>query len=455
MIDSSVVSRGLPVIVIGTVLMTIGVALLGAGAFATTARRRALVYAGALSALYGLRLAIRTALVRAGGGPWLPYFTSALEYIVPIPALALFMEYPKSWRVVERVAIWMLGAGALVAIPIEIATRSPYRFNPAVNVFVMVLMVVFFANVITARPANTRAMRILFAAGVVFASFIVYQHAVGGDLPIDAPVETIGFVVFLGAVVYVVMHIAVTEQEQFLSVRGELSAARAIQTSIIPRTPPRIAALDIATLYAPASDVGGDFFDFVPIDDHRLGVFIADVAGHGVPAALVASMLKIAVATQAANATDPAALLAALNDLFRGKLERQFITAAYVYVDVASATVVAASAGHPPVLLRHGASVVELPASGPILGRFRDVTFTAATAPLAEGDAIVLFTDGAIEARNGAGEQFGDPRLIELLSADRTASQTVDAIQQAVGRWSRTIDDDVTAIAIRVNALPR
>jgi len=297
------------------------------------------------------------------------------------------------------------------------------------------------------RHEPSRELRLLVAAAVIFASFVVWQHAVGGNIAIDAPTETIGFLIFLGAIVYVVVRVVLHDQLQLFSVRGELAAARTIQSSIIPRTPPRIAKLDIAALYEPATEVGGDFYDFVPIDDARAGFFIADVSGHGVPAALVASMLKIALATQAPLARDPAALLDALNKLFCGKLGRQFVTAAYVFVDVEASQAIVASAGHPPPLVFHAGNVAEVTTRGGILGRFATVAFEATTVPFGDG-GIVLYTDGVTEARNAAGEQFGEERLHDVVRNAGGAKSAVDAIAASVNRWCSVRDDDVTLLVI-------
>lgn len=448
MID--LVRRGVPVIAIGMALMTTGVALFVAAFLTTTQRRLVLLYAGAFTGLYGLRLAIKTALfaLLVERAAWLPYARSSLEYLVPVAAALLFQQYGGRWRLANQIACGIFIAIAVVAIPFELVTRSPGRMTPVIDAIVIPLMALLLINAVTiARRDAAHEMRVLVGGAVTFAVFVTWQHAVGGGLYIDAPLETIGFLIFVVAIVYVVVRVALHDQVQLLSVRGELAAARAIQGSILPRTPPRIEQLDIAALYAPATEVGGDFYDFVPIDDARAGFFIADVSGHGVPAALVASMLKIALATQQSHAADPAALLGALNRLFCGKLQRQFITAAYVCVDVAASTATVASAGHPPPLFV-GDTIREIAASGPILGRFRDAAFTAVSLPLAANDAIVLYTDGVTEARSAAGEQFGEARLRAAVAAS-SAQEIIDRVRTSVASWSAAQDDDVALLVVR------
>src|SRR5438046_5862400 len=116
---------------------------------------------------------------------------------------------------------------------------------------------------------------------------------------------------------------------QLLTIQKELETARQIQLSILPSAVPKIEGLDIAARYIPMTSVAGDFYDFIVVDEKRLGILIADVSGHGMPAALISSMLKIALAGQRSQAGDPAAVLSGLNDALYGKFQGHYVTAAY------------------------------------------------------------------------------------------------------------------------------
>src|SRR5246127_3187827 len=131
----------------------------------------------------------------------------------------------------------------------------------------------------------------------------------------------------------------------------ELQIANQIQSSILPREVPRLAGLEIAARYVPMSAVAGDFYDFLVLDERHIGVLVADVTGHGVPAALIASMLKVAFAGQSAHADDPALVLSGLNRALCGKFEDHFVTAAYVFVDLQRWVLRCAGAGPPPPIL--------------------------------------------------------------------------------------------------------
>ena len=118
---------------------------------------------------------------------------------------------------------------------------------------------------------------------------------------------------------------------QLLDINNELEMAREIQLSILPHEIPKISGLEIAARYSPMSSVAGDFYDFIIVDEKRVGILIADVSGHGLPAALIASMLKVVLAAQSPYAFDPARVLAGLNQSLRGKFKKHFVTAAYVF----------------------------------------------------------------------------------------------------------------------------
>src|SRR6202012_2102299 len=145
---------------------------------------------------------------------------------------------------------------------------------------------------------------------------------------------------------------------QLQTIQKELETARQIQMSILPTEIPKLDGLDIAARYIPMTSVAGDFYDFIAVDEKHIGILVADVSGHGMPAALIASMLKIALSSQVDHATDPARVLLGLNKALCGKFEHHFVTAAYVFVDMEKGTLTYAGAGHPPLLLWGGSGEI-------------------------------------------------------------------------------------------------
>src|ERR1700723_1299008 len=179
---------------------------------------------------------------------------------------------------------------------------------------------------------------------------------------------------------------------QLQTIQCEMDTARQIQLSILPREIPAIKGLDIAARYIPMTSVAGDFYDFIRIDEHRIGILVADVSGHGMPAALIASMLKIALSAQGAHAADPAQVLLGLNQALCGKFQHHYVTAAYLFVDMQKRTLTYAGAGHTPLLLWGGSSkgVRDVAENGLVLGKFPFATYSSVELPLTAGDRALL-----------------------------------------------------------------
>ncbi|MBB5326641.1 SpoIIE family protein phosphatase [Tunturiibacter gelidoferens] len=246
--------------------------------------------------------------------------------------------------------------------------------------------------------------------------------------------------------------------QQLLAIQKELETARQIQLSILPSSIPKIAGLDIAARYVPMTSVAGDFYDFIVVDEEHLGVLVADVSGHGMPAALIASMIKIAFSSQASHAADPARVLLGLNEALCGKFEHHFVTAAYVFIDIQNRTLTYAGAGHPPLLLWGAEGVRSIEENGLFLGKFSFATYTSKELPLTPGDRILLYTDGIPETTNPAGIEFGADGFRQFLENEQTATsatQFADRLLEELSLWSGRgssdeLDDDMTIVAIHV-----
>jgi serine phosphatase RsbU (regulator of sigma subunit) len=205
------------------------------------------------------------------------------------------------------------------------------------------------------------------------------------------------------------------------------------------------------------TSVAGDFYDFIVVDEKHLGILVADVSGHGMPAALIASMLKIALAAEMAHAADPALVLMGLNQTLCGKFEHHFITAAYLFVDLQKGTLTYAGAGHPPLLMwgQSSAGVRDVEENGLFLGKFPWATYSSRELPLNAGDWCLLYTDGIPETADPTGIDFGTDRFKQVLETDESisADQFADRLLEELSRWSargpfEDLDDDVTVVAI-------
>ena len=207
------------------------------------------------------------------------------------------------------------------------------------------------------------------------------------------------------------------------------------------------------------SSVAGDFYDFIVVDEKHLGILVADVSGHGMAAALTASMLKITLAPQIAHAADPAQVLLGLNQALCGKFQHHFATAAYLFVDMLKRTLTYAGAGHPPLLLWGGTSegVRDVLENALFLGKFPQATYSSLELPLRAGDWGLLYTDGIPEATNRSEIEFGTDRFKQFLkmeqstSADHFADRLLEELSNWSARgWGEDLHDDITMVAIRV-----
>jgi phosphoserine phosphatase RsbU/P len=244
---------------------------------------------------------------------------------------------------------------------------------------------------------------------------------------------------------------------QLLALNTELETARQIQLSILPHSIPKLADLDIAAQYLPMTSVAGDFYDFIQIDDKHIGILIADVSGHGLPSALIASMLQVALTGQAAHAPEPGKVLVGLNRAFCGKFTYNFVTAAYVYVDLKNNLMRYAGAGHPPMLQWRNSTgkATQVLENGLVLGIMEEASYEAIEFLLEPGDRYVLCTDGILEAANSAREEFGVHRLIRFIEKhkDLAAEPFSQTLLDDLAGWSKqTVDqgqqDDITLLVI-------
>ncbi len=242
------------------------------------------------------------------------------------------------------------------------------------------------------------------------------------------------------------------QQAQLASLQHEIELARGIQESLLPRETPQVAGLEINVRHRSMAEVGGDFYDF-RTTEHGVGVLLADVSGHGVPAALVVSVVKTGFWFQSESLTSPHLLLASMSDILNGKIGEEFVTASYFYYDEAKGRVFVGNAGHPPLLLQKAgeAALLEVRPLGRVLGLQMPGVFQTESYDLKTGDRILMYTDGVFEQTNPRGELFGTRRLHEYLMRNRSmdggslARGLMDEVTQWAGGAER-LDDDVAIL---------
>ena len=240
-------------------------------------------------------------------------------------------------------------------------------------------------------------------------------------------------------------------------VQKELEIARGIQQSFLPEAPPQIEGFDLAALNTPALQVGGDFFDFIPVGLDRWGLVIADVSGKGVPAALFMALSRTMLRANAVgNPTVTQTIYRANNMIAEEDRANMFVTLFYGVLDPKNRTLTYVNAGHnPPFVLGTGhENLVMLEAKGIALGIMPDMEFEQKEIILRQGDILVLYTDGITESINPKGEMFGQTRLSDLVENNRhlSASEIIKKIEQTVIEFSegQSQFDDLTLLAVKV-----
>jgi len=460
----------------GFLILAIGLAALALYFFRRKTRDLTLLSLGIVAILYGLRLLPRESIIRSIfhiSTPLKNHIDLWITCLILTPLLIFFLQVAaEPGKTLVRWALYLQPVFLLLAITRDLLGRSQNLAQGINRIFVFTLIASLVTNLPWFRPKASRKplsreYRILISGMLIFGAFVVYGNLADMKLVPGANIEPIGFLIFLAFLGYLAAHRTFANEEHLLAINKELQIANQIQASILPRDVPRLAGLEIVARYVPMSAVAGDFYDFLVVDDRRIGVLVADVTGHGVPAALIASMLKVAFAGQTAHAEDPARVLAGLNRALCGKFEEHFVTAAYVFVDLDKFVLRYAGAGHPPVLLAprsnaHGRESEgrEVEANGLMLGLFPEATYSSVEIPLDAGDRVLLYTDGILEAMNSAREEFGKPRLKKFLAASSSsASHLADALLLELRRWSgaeekRTHDDDITLLVLDFPASP-
>lgn len=236
----------------------------------------------------------------------------------------------------------------------------------------------------------------------------------------------------------------------------EVAEARSIQQGLLPKIVPRQAGYEIVGAWQPAQSIGGDYYDVLQFDEATLGLCIADVAGKGLPAALLMSNLQAAVRGLASPSLAPEGLCARLNSLVcHNTGNDRFITFFYAQLDGPARLLRYTNAGHnAPIVLRRDGSHERLQEGGGVLGVFPQQKFAAGVAQLAPGDRVIFFTDGVTEASDPAGEEYGEDRLLRVLLDNR--AETARSLQEKIlaaagefscGRWH----DDATLLVLAVS----
>lgn len=236
----------------------------------------------------------------------------------------------------------------------------------------------------------------------------------------------------------------------------ELRIAQLIQQQFLPRVLPDLPGWAIAAHYQPARAVGGDFYDFIPLPDGQLGIVAGDVTDKGVPAALVMASTRSILRADAARLGSPSKVLERANELLYPDVPaHMFVTCLYAVLDPATGRLRFANAGHNLPYVHHAGGVTELRATGMPLGLMPGMTYDEHEAVLEPGEAMLLYSDGLVEAHNTDNEMFGFPRVAGLLLGARDESGVIELLMTELARFTGGLteqEDDITLVTLARSA---
>jgi sigma-B regulation protein RsbU (phosphoserine phosphatase) len=330
------------------------------------------------------------------------------------------------------------------------------RYNYVVTVCgLLVLLIVLAVKRLSDKYLVFLNRRALAAGTLVFVCAALWVNLSRRLLATPHLVNHLGFAVFLLSLGYVGVRIVFANERRLLSIDKELEIARQLQFSILPTGVPEIQNLRIAVSYRPMTAVAGDFYEFVAADGKRVGFLVADVTGHGVPAALIASMIKVATQPVETCAHDPREVLRGLNRILFKQLHEQYVSAAYLWIDTEHGKALYSAAGHPPLLRWREGRLERIESNGLLFGVLPDPEYPVRELAVRTGERLLLYTDGLIEPQNASGESFGDRKLEEVIrkNQSRAPAELLEQMLSEIRAWqpaSLPQQDDITLVVIDV-----
>ena len=396
----------------------------------------------------------------------LPYYNNqlmAVSYLLTSPFLAAFYRELFGMGIWKKLLLLVILVQSLIAavyIPLsflQILTNDFWladQFIRAVEIIFSIGAILYY---IIHAPKNNKKVVLLislFAMGFATILNLLMNISV-----IDANfivVDILLFVHFILLGIVMILNIDETERDYIL-IQQEIDIARKIHASILPKFIPTIDGIKIESRYLPMSGMAGDFYDFHIDTEGRLGVLVADVSGHGIPAAQIASMIKISFASHLDEFQHPDRLLRGMNRSLYGKVGNHFLTAGCIFLDTRAKKLHYSSAGHPELIVqqRNKGNILTLKPKGGIIGYFEDQAYQSKTVTVESGDRIILYTDGITECADLQGEEFGEEHFFRFLkySDKMRSAEFCDELIHTLTRWREKPDgfeDDVTLVVIDI-----
>lgn len=418
-----------------------------------------LLWFGLFIGMYGVRILIGavTTFGLAPQSPWPNRIGIFIDYFLVVPGTLFWVELSigKLRRLIQGLA--GLGAAAgLFSLTWYVVTGQPSKFSVFSNVIAIFML--FAIALVIVIPSFSQKFLVIQSRVLRIVLPVIALAALLSQVPGTVHreyAEPVAFAAWVLALGYVAVQRTFENERRLLTIESELETARRIQFSILPKNIPALPRLRIAAGYHPMSAVAGDFYQFIELDDQRLGVLVADVSGHGVPAALIAAMMKTAVQSVVPYAESPRDVLQGLNRMLSGQPQDQFVTAAYLFIDAGNYKARYSAAGHPPLILSRAGNLQHIESNGLVFGVSPEPEYPVRDIELCPGDRLLLYTDGVIEPENAKGETFGRSKLEQVvLGADTwPASELTDKLLDEIRAWqpaSIAQQDDITVVVMDV-----
>ena len=453
-------------IALGSILVFVGLSSIAIGLARRRGEARILLWFGIQTGIYGARLLLQMVSRQPGTSPstsnGLDNATTVISYLFIVAASLFWLEL--SLGALRRFIRIVTVLGSLIAIA-GILFALLGNLPDAAMPFNRALALLFTLVIMTIAAIPSLSRRFLVVPGTIpavgmFTIALASMYVNGSpffSLPRMDAIEPPAFAIFIFSLGYAAAQKIFADERRLLSIENELEIARGIQNSILPPDVPQLEQIGIAATYCPMTAVAGDYYDFLVIDRSHAGFLVADVSGHGVPAALIASMIKIAMQSVVDCAHDPGEVLRRLNRTLTGQMKNQFVTAAYLWLDTETRSARYSAAGHPPLLHWQAISseLQRVESNGLLMGMQRESDYPVREFALVAGDRLLLYTDGIVEAENDAGDAFGDSKLEQMLRTYRAqpAAELSEHLLTELRNWqpkASSQQDDITLVVIDV-----
>jgi len=326
------------------------------------------------------------------------------------------------------------------------------RANKAVNISLLLILAFLIGFVVfKLKPAISAPVVIGIFLGFTAIAFIAFAFF---NIWIDMHYPLL---LILAVYIACVFHQYITERHKRQLMERELDIAQRIQKSFLKEHAPEREGLDIAVIMTPAKSVGGDLYDFVEIDENRLGIMVGDVSGKGVPAALFMAMTVSDFRFHAKTEKEPIKLITYLNDqISTESTSGLFVTLSYMMIDTQTNILSVVDGGHLPVVCGHKDKETSLitATGGMAIGIMDGVEFTKSEVKVSPGDVFVLYSDGVTEARNTKKQEFEEDRLVQEVTKykDLTAKEIADNIHKDILKFRGRAPqhDDITIMVLKI-----